>query len=295
VDYRKKFLVRPGERIKLRKIDAGYKGEHNSKKDALPKIEKHCGKLAKLQQVLYAEKKHSLLVVLQALDAGGKDGTINHVMSAMNPQGATVTSFKQPAAEDREHDFLWRVHPHAPARGWIGIFNRSHYEDVLIVRVHNLVPKRMWSERYGCINDFERLLREQNDTHIVKFYLHISKEEQLRRFSERLNDPARNWKISEDDYKEREYWDDYMAAYEDVFEKTSKKNSPWYIIPANHKWFRDLAISQIIAATMEDLGLELPQPTVNLERIRKQYHKAETAREGQGTKHDDEPKHLQRS
>ena len=279
MDYRNKFLVKPGERIKLRKIDAGYTGEHVSKKDALPKTEKHCEKLANLQQVLYAEKKHSLLVVLQALDAGGKDGTINHVMSALNPQGATVTSFKQPAAEDLQHDFLWRVHPHAPARGWIGIFNRSHYEDVLIVRVHNLVPKRIWSERYGCINDFERLLREQNKTQIVKFYLHISKEEQLRRFSERLNDPARNWKISEDDYKEREYWDDYMAAYEDVFEKTSKKNSPWYIIPANHKWFRNLAISQIIAGTMEDLGMELPKPTVNLERIRKQYHKAETARD----------------
>jgi PPK2 family polyphosphate:nucleotide phosphotransferase len=276
MDYRKKFLVKPGERVKLRKIDADYKGEHDSKKHALQQIEKHAHRLAKLQQTMYAEKKHSLLVVLQALDAGGKDGTIDHVMSALNPQGATVTSFKQPAAAELAHDFLWRVHPHVPGHGWIGIFNRSHYEDVLVVRVHKLVPKKVWAERYGCINDFERLLREQNNTQVIKFYLHISPDEQLRRFRERLNDPAHNWKISEDDYKERQCWDDYMAAYEDVFEKTSKKHSPWYIIPANHKWFRNLAVAQIIAATMEDLGMKLPKPTVNLNQIRKEYHHAET-------------------
>jgi PPK2 family polyphosphate:nucleotide phosphotransferase len=276
MDYRKKFLVEPGTRVKLRKIDADYTGEHDSKKNALRQIEKHAHHLAKLQQTLYAEQKHSLLVVLQALDAGGKDGTIDHVMSALNPQGATVTSFKQPVAAELAHDFLWRVHPHVPAHGWIGIFNRSHYEDVLIVRVHKLVPKKVWAERYACINDFERLLREQNNTQVIKFYLHISPDEQLRRFSERLNDPANNWKISEDDYKERRHWDDYMTAYEDVFEKTSKKHSPWYIIPANHKWFRNLAVAQIIAATMEDLGMQLPKPTVNLERIRQDYDHAET-------------------
>ena len=277
MDYRKKFVVKPGERVKLRKIDAGYKGKHVSKKDALSRIEKHCEKLAKLQHILYSEEKHSLLVVLQALDAAGKDGTIDHVMSAMNPQGTTVTSFKQPTSEDRARDFLWRVHPHVPAQGSVAIFNRSYYEDVLAVRVHNLAPKEVWSERYDLINDFERLLHKQNNTHIIKFFLHISPEEQLERFHARLDDPTRNWKISENDYKEREYWDEYMQAYEDIFEKTSKKNSPWYVIPSNHKWFRNLAVSQIIAATTEDLGMEMPKPVVDLELIRKQYHQAKKA------------------
>lgn len=277
MDYRKKFRAEPGARVKLNKIDPDYKGKHVSKKSAESAIEKHCGKLESLQQTLYAEKKHSLLVVVQALDAGGKDGTINHVMGVLNPQGTKVTSFKEPNAQELAHDFLWRVHPHAPARGWIGIFNRSHYEDVLISRVHHLAPKDVVAERYESINDFERLLRKQNDTHIVKFFLHISRDEQLRRFSERLDDPARNWKISESDYKEREFWDDYMSAYEEVFERTSKKNSPWYIIPSNHKWFRNLAVSQILTATMEDLGMTMPKPTVDLEAIRERYHQAQEA------------------
>jgi PPK2 family polyphosphate:nucleotide phosphotransferase len=277
MDYRKKFLVEPCARVKLHKIDPDYKGKHVSKKSAESAVEKHCGKLESLQQTLYAEKKHSLLVVVQALDAGGKDGTINHVMGVLNPQGTKVTSFKEPNAQELAHDFLWRVHPHAPARGWIGIFNRSHYEDVLISRVHRLVPKDVVAERYESINDFERLLRKQNDTHIVKFFLHISRDEQLRRFSERLDDPARNWKISESDYKEREFWDDYMSAYEEVFEKTSKKNSPWYIVPSNHKWFRNLAVSQILTATMEELGMTMPKPTVDLEAIRGRYHQAQEA------------------
>ena len=277
MDYRKKFLVEPGARTKLNKIDPDYQGKHLSRKLAESAIEKHCGKLKSLQQTLYAEKKHSLLVVVQALDAGGKDGTINHVMGVLNPQGTKVTSFKQPNAQELAHDFLWRVHAHAPARGWIGVFNRSHYEDVLVTRVHGLAPKEVCAERYDNINDFERLLRKQNDTHIVKFFLHISHDEQLRRFSERLDDPARNWKISDSDYKEREFWDDYMSAYEEVFAKTSKKNSPWYIIPSNHKWFRNLAVSQILTATMQDLGMEMPKPTVDLEAIRERYHQAAEA------------------
>jgi PPK2 family polyphosphate:nucleotide phosphotransferase len=277
MDYRKKFRAEPGARVKLNKIDPDYKGKQVSKKSAESAIEKHCGKLESLQQTLYAEKKHSLLVVVQALDAGGKDGTINHVMGVLNPQGTKVTSFKEPNAQELAHDFLWRVHPHAPARGWIGIFNRSHYEDVLISRVHHLVPNDVVAERYESINDFERLLRKQNDTHIVKFFLHISRDEQLRRFNERLDDPARNWKISESDYKEREFWDDYMSAYEEVFERTSKKNSPWYIIPSNHKWFRNLAVSQILTATMEELGMTMPKPTVDLEAIRERYHQEQEA------------------
>ena len=277
MDYRKKFRAEPGARVKLNKIDPDYKGKQVSKKSAESAIEKHCGKLESLQQTLYAEKKPSLLVVVQALDAGGKDGTINHVMGVLNPQGTKVTSFKEPNAQELAHDFLWRVHPHAPARGWIGIFNRSHYEDVLISRVHHLVPKDVVAERYESINDFERLLRKQNDTHIVKFFLHISRDEQLRRFNERLDDPARNWKISESDYKEREFWEDYMSAYEEVFERTSKKNSPWYIIPSNHKWFRNLAVSQILTATMEELGMTMPKPTVDLEAIRERYHQEQEA------------------
>src|ERR1700722_6345348 len=277
MDYRKKFRAEPGARVKLNKIDPDYKGKQVSKKLAESAIEKHCGKLESLQQTLYAEKKHSLLVVVQALDAGGKDGTNKHVMGVLNPQGTKVTSFKEPNAQELAHDFLWRVHPHAPARGWIGIFNRSHYEDVLISPVHPLVPKDVVAERYESINDFERLLRKQNDTHIVKFFLHISRDEQLRRFNERLDDPARNWKISESDYKEREFWEDYMSAYEEVFERTSKKNSPWYIIPSNHKWFRNLAVSQILTATMEELGMTMPKPTVDLEAIRERYHQEQEA------------------
>jgi PPK2 family polyphosphate:nucleotide phosphotransferase len=246
-------------------------------------IEKHRAKLTQQQLLMYAEKRHSLLIVLQALDGAGKDGTVNHVISAMNPQGTTVTGFKGPTALELDHDFLWRVHLHVPAKGTVAIFNRSHYEDVLVVRVHKLAPKDVWSERYELINDFEKLLYRQNDTHIIKFFLHISQEEQLERFKERLDDPARNCKISNSDYKEREFWDDYKKAFEDVFEKTSTKHAPWYIIPSNHKWFRNLAVSQIVAATMEDIGMKMPKPTVNLDEIRKEYHEA--ADDAQGKKH----------
>lgn len=274
MDYRKEFLVEPGSHVKLSKIDPAYKGKHLSHEEALPEIERHLDKLATLQQLLYAEKQHALLIVLQALDAAGKDGTINHVMSAMNPQGTTVTGFKQPTPEEREHDFLWRVHPHVPAKGTVAVFNRSHYEDVLVVRVHKLVPKQVWSERFELINDFEKLVRRENETHIIKFFLHISREEQLERFKQRIDDPARNWKISRSDYSEREYWDAYTEAYEEVFARTSKEGAPWYVIPSNHKWFRNLAVSQIVAATMEDLKMQMPKPQVDLDEIRKEYHEA---------------------
>ncbi|HTS56040.1 MAG TPA: polyphosphate kinase 2 family protein [Terriglobales bacterium] len=274
MDYRKQFLAEPGTRIRLDKIDPSYKGKHISEDKALAEIEKYRTKLAQQQYLLYAERRHSMLIVLQAMDAAGKDGTVNHVMSALNPQGTTVAGFKGPTALELEHDFLWRIHPHAPAKGAVAIFNRSHYEDVLIVRVHKLVPKEIWSERYELINDFERLLRKQNNTHIIKFFLHISKEEQLARFKQRLDDPARNWKISDSDYKERELWADYTRAYEEVFEQTSTKHAPWYIIPSNHKWFRNLAVSEIVAATMEDLGMKMPKPQVDLDMIRREYHQA---------------------
>jgi len=274
MDYRKLFVVEPGTRVKLAKIDADFTGKHPSEDHAKSETEKYLKKLNDLQNLLYAEGRHALLIVLQAMDAGGKDGTVRHVLGAMNPQGTTVTSFKQPTAEQLKHDFLWRVHPHAPAKGMVSVFNRSHYEDVLVVRVRKLVPRKVWSRRYDFINDFEKQLRRENDTHIVKFFLHISKEEQLKRFEQRLVDPARNWKISEDDYKEREYWDDYVKAYEEVFAETSTKHAPWYIIPANQKWFRNLAVSQIVAETLEEIGMKMPKAQVDLEMIRRQYHAA---------------------
>ncbi|HKF48778.1 MAG TPA: polyphosphate kinase 2 family protein [Terracidiphilus sp.] len=274
MDYRKEFRVKPGARVKLAAIDAAYTGKHVDEDGAKPEIEKNKERVCRQQYLMYSEKRHSLLIVLQALDAGGKDGTVNHVMSAMNPQGTTVTGFKGPTAEDLEHDFLWRIHPHAPAKGNVAIFNRSHYEDVLVVRVHKLLPKHMWRERYELINEFESLLYRQNNTHTIKFFLHISKDEQLRRFEQRLDDPARNWKISDSDYKERERWDDYIEAFEETFQRTSTKHAPWYIIPSNHKWFRNLAVSQVLAATMEDLGMQMPSPRVDLKVIREEYHQA---------------------
>jgi len=274
MDYRKELVVEPGTRVKLSKIDPGYKGKEASEKEARAEIQKHLEELRKLQYLLYAEKKHSLLIVLQALDAAGKDGTINHVLSAMNPQGTTVVGFKKPTDADLSHDFLWRIHPHTPCRGEVAIFNRSYYEDVLVVRVHKLVPREVWSGRYEFFNDFEKLLRRESNTQIIKLFLYISREEQLERFKQRLDDPSRNWKISEGDYKERGYWDAYTEAFEDVFAETSTKQAPWYIIPSNHKWFRNLAVSQIVAATLKDLSMKIPQPQVDLAAIRNHYHQA---------------------
>jgi PPK2 family polyphosphate:nucleotide phosphotransferase len=276
MDYRHVFRVTPNTTVKLTDIDPGYRGTHVNEDSAKQELEEHKKTLSRLQAVLYAEKKHAVLIVLQAMDAGGKDGTINHVMSALNPQGATVTSFKHPSEEALAHDFLWRVHPHTPAKGTVAIFNRSHYEDVLVVRVHHLVPRDVWSKRFEAIRDFEKLLRVQNDTQVIKFFLHISREEQLARFKQRLDDPSRNWKITENDYKERDLWDAYLKAFEDVFAETSTHDAPWYIIPANHKWFRNLAVSQIVAATLDDLGMRIPAPTVDLKAIRHEYHRAAT-------------------
>jgi PPK2 family polyphosphate:nucleotide phosphotransferase len=207
------------------------------------------------------------------MDAGGKDGTIKHVFSSVNPQGVSVVSFKQPSPVELAHDFLWRVHPHAPGKGEIAIFNRSHYEDVLVTRVHKLIDKATWTRRYQYICDFEALLAESGAT-VLKFFLHISRDEQLARFAQRLDDPARNWKISESDYSERELWDDYIEAFEDAMRATSTDAAPWYVIPSNHKWFRNLAVSQIIADAMADLGLAFPPPSVNLADIRRKYHAA---------------------
>jgi PPK2 family polyphosphate:nucleotide phosphotransferase len=271
----KKLVVNPGSKVRLRDVDAGYHGHHESHEKALPDIQAHIQRMDQLQFLMYAEKKHSLLIVLQGLDAGGKDGVIRHLLTGMNPAGCRVASFKQPTAEELDHDFLWRVHPQVPGKGDVAIFNRSHYEDVLVVRVHKLVPPAVWSKRYERINDFEKQLSEENHTTILKFFLYISKEEQLARFKQRLDDPARRWKISASDYKERKYWGDYIEAFEDMLPKTSTNHAPWYVIPSNHKWFRDLAVSHIINRALEDLDMKLPKPTVNLADIRRQYHQAE--------------------
>jgi len=222
--YGDKFRVKPGHKLRLEKLDAGYKGHHETEEAAAVEIEHYRQKMAKMQSLLYAEKKRSVLIVLQALDAGGKDGTVNHVFSVLNPQGARVVGFKQPTAEELAHDFLWRVHPHVPIKGEIALFNRSHYEDVLVTRVHKLIDKETWVDRYKRIRDFEELLA-RNGTHILKFFLHISAAEQLARFAQRLDDPQRNWKISESDYAERAYWDGYIAAFEDAITATTAKRA----------------------------------------------------------------------
>jgi PPK2 family polyphosphate:nucleotide phosphotransferase len=274
MDFRKRFRVEPGSKVHLDEVDASYTGKLESETEAKEQIEADCERLRKLQDVLYAENKRSVLIIVQAMDAGGKDGTIKHVFGATNPQGVYVDAFKQPTPEEAAHDFLWRAHKAAPARRYIGLFNRSHYEDVLIVRVHDLVPKSVWSKRYDRINEFEKTLA-QSPTHILKFFLHITPDEQLRRFKERLEDPHKQWKISEDDYRERKYWDDYTDAYEDALENCSTDDAPWYIIPANHKWFRNLAVARIVVDTLDELGMKYPPPGVDLDRIRREYHDAE--------------------
>ena len=251
------LLVKPGKKIRLDDIDPG--NTHGlDKEQAEPVFRKHLQDLLELQTVLYAEARRSVLVVLQGIDAGGKDGTIRHVMSGLNPQGVTVTSFKVPEGEEKRHDYLWRVHRAVPEWGDIGIFNRSHYEDVLVVRVHDLVPKSVWSKRYEQINDFERML-SQNGVTILKFFLFISKEEQAKRFAARLDDPTKNWKFSPADTKERKFWNDYMRAYEDTLSKCSTGEAPWYVIPANHKWFRNLAVAQILRDHMRAMKLAYPK------------------------------------
>jgi PPK2 family polyphosphate:nucleotide phosphotransferase len=273
VDYRKQFSVKSGDKVRLNKLDPSNTGKLTSEDAAKEHAEHYLKQVAHQQVLLYAEHRHSVLVVLQAMDAGGKDGTIRHVFSGVNPQGVDVASFKQPTSLELAHDFLWRVHAQAPRAGQIVIFNRSHYEDVLVTRVHKLVDKKTCARRYEHIRDFEAQLAESGTT-ILKFFLHISKEEQLARFAQRLDDSGRNWKISESDYSERELWDDYVDAFEDAISATSTAKAPWYVIPANHKWFRNLAVSQIIADTMADLGLAFPAPSVNLADIKRKYHAA---------------------
>lgn len=265
MNIRNACFVKPGSAVKLAKRDPG-EDFGLDKAAAASELKKNVEKLSDLQYRLYAQKKYSLLVVFQAMDAGGKDGAIRHVMTGLNPQGCHVASFKLPTSVELDHDFLWRIHKEVPLRGEVGIFNRSHYEDVLVVRIHNIVPENVWSRRYEAINNFERLLVD-NNTRILKFFLHISKDEQKNRFEARLRDPERNWKISPADFEERKYWDDYMKAYEDALAKCSTEDAPWFVIPANRKWARNVAISQIIVDELSKLDLEFPKPAVDLSTI----------------------------
>jgi PPK2 family polyphosphate:nucleotide phosphotransferase len=262
----RELIVKPGSKFKLSNVDPG-ETHGASKSTAEDRLRKNWERLSVLQYLLYAEARRALLVVLQGIDAGGKDGTIRHVMTGMNPQGVSVVPFKVPEGAEKRHDYLWRVHNAVPEYGKIGIFNRSHYEDVLVVRVHDLVPKSVWSERYDQINDFERMLAE-NNVRIVKFMLYISKDEQAKRFRERLDDKTKNWKFSTADVKEREYWDQYMEAYEDALRKCSKDHAPWYVIPANKKWFRNLAVSEILVHELESMDLKAPKASSDLSKIR---------------------------
>jgi PPK2 family polyphosphate:nucleotide phosphotransferase len=262
-----RLLVKPGRsKTTLRSFDPDEVFGMD-KATAQLELRENVQRLGVLQYLLYAEARRSVLVVLQGIDAGGKDGTIRNVMTGMNPQGVRVTPFKAPEGEEKRHDYLWRVHKAMPEYGQIGIFNRSHYEDVLIVRVHSLVQKSIWSERYDQINNFEKML-SQNGVKLIKLLLYISKDEQAKRFRERLDNPEKNWKFSEGDLKEREFWEQYMEAYDDVLSKCSTDEAPWYVIPANHKWFRNFAVSQIIVDTLESMDLSYPKPVADLSKIR---------------------------
>ncbi len=265
-DKRQLLRPRPGDSVWLADYDPGYTGDYRAKDDALEDLARNRARLGALQEVLYAEHKHALLIILQALDAGGKDGTIRHVMRGINPQGVQVTGFKVPTVEELDHDFLWRIHRHTPPLGIIGIFNRSHYEDVLIVRVEELVPREVWEGRYDHINAFERLLAESGVT-IVKFFLHISKAEQKKRFEERLSEPSKHWKFARGDLKVREKWEQYMAAYEDAISRCNTPWAPWHIVPADKKWYRNMVISQVLVETLEKLDMHYPEPEPGLETI----------------------------
>jgi PPK2 family polyphosphate:nucleotide phosphotransferase len=267
------LLVSEGKKVRLKSYDTRYTAQYKDKDDAQDMLQQDIKRLAELQDILFASNKHSLLIVFQAMDAAGKDGTIKHVMSGVNPQGCNVTSFKQPSVEELEHDFLWRISKNLPRRGMIRIFNRSHYEEVLVTRVHpeyilsqnipgidsiDKINKSFWKDRFESINAFEKHLAD-NGTVILKFFLNVSKDEQKKRFLERIDEPEKNWKFSSADVKERQLWDKYMEAYEEAIENTSKKHAPWYIIPADRKWFMRAAVGDIVVGTLESLELAYPQ------------------------------------
>ena len=262
-----RYLVKPGAKVHLSKWNPNDKGDFTGgKEEGLIEVEKLNSKLEELQEVLYAEHKHKVLIVLQAMDTGGKDGTIRRVFDGVNPQGVRAESFRVPTEEELAHDYLWRVHKVVPSRGEMVIVNRSHYEAVLVVRVHNIVPTKVWKKRYDQINAFERHLVE-NGTTILKFYLHIDSNEQKERLQARLEDPTKRWKFRLGDLEERKLWREYMEAYEEALSKTSTDHAPWYIVPANRKWYRDLVISSVLIQTLKKLDMKYPEPEENLDGV----------------------------
>ncbi|HEU4493444.1 MAG TPA: polyphosphate kinase 2 family protein [Rubrobacteraceae bacterium] len=261
-----RYRVEPGSKVSLAEIDPDETERYRKKKDVAKHLEAQRRRIRNLQERLYAENRRGLLIVLQAMDTGGKDGTIKHVFGGINPQGCRVSSFKAPSAEEANHDFLWRYHKSVPAKGRIGIFNRSHYEDVLVVRVKNLVSEEVWRPRYGIINDFERTLSAGGIT-VLKFFLHISKDEQKRRLQARLDDPEKHWKFSSNDIEERALWDAYQAAFEDAINNCSTEYAPWYVVPANKKWYRNLVVARTIADTLQAIDPQYPPAEEGLEKI----------------------------
>jgi PPK2 family polyphosphate:nucleotide phosphotransferase len=255
-----RYLVKPGSKVDLAKIDSDERAlfQIGGKDESLKAFDKLQDELQDLQKVLYAQNQHKILLVLQAMDTGGKDGCVKHVFSRIDPQGIHVRSFKKPTEEELARDFLWRVHKKVPRNGEMVIFNRSHYEDVIAVKVKKLFPEKVWKQRYRHIVDFERMLAEEGTT-IVKIYLHISKDEQKRRIVSRLENPDKHWKFHPDDLKDRALWNDFMSTYEDLLSKTSTEHAPWYVVPANRKWYRNLCVARIMVDTMKRLNMKLPK------------------------------------
>jgi PPK2 family polyphosphate:nucleotide phosphotransferase len=261
------YCVKPGATFNLDDVSSSDTGDFSDKKDALAAIEKNLEHLRELQAVFYASGRKALLVVLQAMDAGGKDGVVSHVFSGVNPQGCIVHSFKVPTELESRHDYLWRIHAAAPPRGMIGIFNRSHYESLLVERVEDLTPKSVWSERFDSINAFEKMLTDEG-TVILKFHLNISRDEQKKRLKARLDQPDSRWKFSAGDVKERRKWNDYRAAYNDLLSRCSTTHAPWFVVPSDHKWFRNWVVSDTIVRTMKKLDLKYPKPKEDLSKIK---------------------------
>lgn len=262
----KKLMVIEGKKINLQRLSPDYNFSIDEEKAEYVLKQNLKKRMSELQYRLYAERKNGLLIVFQGIDTSGKDSTIRHVISAFNPQSCAVKAFKEPTTEDLSHDFLWRIHKRAPSKGEIVVFNRSHYEDIIQPRVHKTIHKSIWSQRYEHINAFERCLSD-NSIKIIKFFLHISKEEQRKRLEERMNDPSKQWKASESDITERKFWNNYTVAYQDIINRCSNLWAPWYIIPANKKWFRNLVVALIIVDTLERMKPKFPKPTINLSEM----------------------------
>ncbi len=272
MNFSKLHRIEPGKRVNLAKIDTRAQGPFESKDEAVKYTHETIKRMRDLQYKLFVEGKRSLLIVLQAPDAAGKDGLIRKVLGQMNPQGCHTHPFKVPTEEERSHDFLWRIHKCTPPAGKVAIFNRSHYEDVLVVRVEKLVADKVWRKRYATINHFEELLADSG-TMILKFFLHISQEEQLERFKARLDEPEKHWKLNAGDYAARDKWDAYRKAYEDAFSKCNPLHAPWHVIPADRKWYRDAAVAGIVTETLEAMNPQLPPITADLEEMRRLYER----------------------